>query len=86
MKNTITLFGTGFLQVYFVSVNTYFISREMYVGVVIAAFLISMVWTFNVKRAAFGSNRDRIVYSFGATLGSLAGVWSSSILMGLFVQ
>ena len=36
---------TGFVQVYFVSVNTYFLAHEMYAGVLIAAFIISLVWS-----------------------------------------
>jgi hypothetical protein len=73
------LFATGFVQVYFVSVNTYFLAKEMYLGVLFAAFMISFIWSFNVKKVAFGSTKDRIVYAIGATLGSLAGLWSASI-------
>ena len=76
----IYLFSTGFTQVYFVAVNTYFIANEMYLGVLIAAFMISLIWSFNVKKVAFGSTTDRIVYALGATLGSLAGLWSSSFI------
>jgi hypothetical protein len=79
MKN-LSLFFTGFIQVYFVSVNTYFLSKEMYLGVFIAAFMISLIWSFNVKRVAFGTTIDRIIYAFGATFGSLFGLWSSSFI------
>lgn len=74
------LFSTGFIQVYFVSVNTYFIANEMYLGVLIAAFMISLIWSFNVKKVAFGSISDRFMYAFGATFGSFAGLWSSSFI------
>ncbi len=75
-----SLFSTGFIQVYFVAVNTYFIANEMYLGVLIAAFIISLIWSFNVKKVAFGSTTDRVVYAFGATCGSLVGLWSSSFI------
>lgn len=75
-----SLFSTGFIQVYFVAVNTYFIANEMYLGVLIASFLISLIWTFNVKKVAFGSTIDRIIYALGATCGSLVGLWSSSFI------
>lgn len=75
-----SLFSTGFIQVYFVAVNTYFIANEMYLGVLIAAFMISLIWSFNVKKVAFGSTYDRVVYALGATLGSLVGLWSSSFI------
>jgi hypothetical protein len=75
-----SLFSTGFIQVYFVAVNTYFIANEMYLGVLIAAFMISLIWSFNVKKVAFGSTTDRVVYALGATCGSLVGLWSSSFI------
>lgn len=75
-----SLFPTGFIQVYFVAVNTYFIANEMYLGVLIAAFMISLIWSFNVKKVAFGSTTDRVVYALGATCGSLVGLWSSSFI------
>jgi len=77
---SVPLFTTGFVQVYFVAVNTYFIANELYLGVLIAAFMISLIWSFNVKKIAFGSTVDRVVYSSGATFGSLVGLWSSSFI------
>lgn len=61
------LFVTGFAQVFLVTVQTYFISKLFYIGVLIVGFLISLVWSWNVKKIAFGSRLDRIIYSFGAT-------------------
>jgi hypothetical protein len=74
------LFTTGFIQVYFVAVNTYFIANEKYIGVLVAAFLISLIWSFNVKRVAFGTIKDRVVYALGAAIGSVAGLGSSEWL------
>jgi hypothetical protein len=78
--NKMTLFFTGFIQVYFVAVNTYFLAKEIYLGVFIASFMISLIWSFNVKKVAFGTTLDRIIYSIGATWGSLLGLWSSSFI------
>lgn len=72
------LFTTGFIQVFFVSVNTYFLAKEIYIGVLFAAFMISFIWSFNVKKVAFGTMKDRIIYALGATAGSLFGLWISS--------
>jgi hypothetical protein len=77
------LFLTGFLQVFFVAVNTYFISREFYIGVFICGVIISLIWSWNIKKIAFGSTRDRIVYSLGAGLGSLIGLVISVLLFKL---
>jgi hypothetical protein len=68
------LFITGFTQVFFVAINTFFISKAIYGGVLICGFLISFVWSWNVKKVAFGNMQDRIWYSFGAGVGSLVGL------------
>ena len=64
----IKLFTTGFTQVFLVVLNTYFITREFLFG---CGFLISFVWSHNVKKIAFGSELDRIIYSLGAMTGSI---------------
>jgi len=77
------LFITGTVQVYFVAINTYFLSKELYIGVTFAAFMISMIWSHNIKKIAFGTLTDRILYSLGATTGSLAGLATSKALTNL---
>lgn len=69
------LFITGFLQVFFVSVNTYLISKTLFFGIFICAFLISFIWSYNVMKVAFGTFKDRLTYAIGAGLGSLLGTW-----------
>lgn len=76
-----SLFFTGVVQVYFVAVNTCFLAKELYIGVFFAAFMISMVWSYNIKKIVFGTLQDRIVYSLGATAGSLLGLYSSSFIL-----
>jgi len=83
MKQKTTLFITGAIQVYFVAINTYFLSREFYLGVTFAAFMISMIWSHNIKKIAFGTLTDRVLYSLGATVGSLAGLATSKALTNL---
>lgn len=68
------LFITGFLQVFFVALNTWLITQQNYIGVVIVSFLISFIWSFNVKKVAFGSMTDRVIYSLGAAIGGLSGL------------
>jgi hypothetical protein len=72
-RNIIELFITGFLQVMFISMNTVFISKAMLVPMAISGFLISIIWTLNVKKVAFGEWKDRIVYALGATVGTVTG-------------
>lgn len=81
--NYSSLFCLGFIQVFFVAVNTYFIAKEFYPGIILAAFLINIVWTFNVRRVVFGNRLHRIVYSLGATTGCGCGVYISSIVSAM---
>ena len=67
----IKLVTTGFTQVFLVVLNTYFITREFLFGILACGFLISFVWSHNVKKVAFGSEWDRIIYSLGAMTGSI---------------
>jgi hypothetical protein len=84
MKSKISLFFTGVLQVYFVAINTVFLAKELYIGVLFAAFSISMIWSYNIKKIVFGTFSERIIYSLGATVGSLLGLYTSSFLMNFF--
>jgi hypothetical protein len=83
MKQKLSLITTGFIQVYFVSVNTYFLAKEIEIGVLIAAFMISLIWSYNVKRVAFGSIQDRLSYAAGASIGSYLGLKTSSFLVSI---
>ena len=82
LVSTLRLFLTGFIQVFFVAVNTVFLSNSNYWGVSIFSFLISFVWTFNVKKIAFGNFLDKIVYSIGAMTGSLLGLLFTKLFNG----
>ena len=83
MKKSNRLFLTAFIQVFLVSANTYFISKTFYIGIAVAGFGISWFWTGNVKKVAFGSKKERFIYSFGATLGGLSGVFLSKLIFKL---
>ena len=78
------LFITGFFQVFLVTINTYFIFKEFYVGVFFGILTISLIWSWNVKRIAFGSFKDRMYYSFGAGVGSILGLILSKFFFKLF--
>jgi hypothetical protein len=75
------LFITGFVQVFFVAINTYFLSKEFYLGVFICAFIISLIWSWNVRKVAFGTFKDRLCYALGAGFGSLLGLIVSKIIL-----
>lgn len=74
------LFIIGFTQVFFVAANTYFISSGYYLGTYICSFIIPIIWSFNVKRIAFGTLNDRITYAFGAGTGAIVGLAVSNLI------
>lgn len=79
MKLHAQLFITGFIQVVLVVINTYQIAHNKYVGIVFIGFLISLVWSYNVKKIAFGSLSDRLIYATGAAVGSITGVIGANL-------
>lgn len=79
----IKLIITGFTQVFLVTIQTYMIAKVFYPGVFAVGFLISFVWTWNVKKVAFGTIYDRIAYSSGAAIGAISGLFISNYLFSL---
>jgi hypothetical protein len=77
------VFLTGFLQVFFISINTYFISRGLYIGVGICAFLIAIIWSFNVSAVSYDRKAMMIYYASGSALGSLLGLLISKEIVEL---
>ena len=69
----IKLFFTGYVQVLLVVFNTYCVSKDFVPGIVVCSFGISYFLTHNVKKVAFGTEKDRIIYSLGALAGGLSG-------------
>jgi hypothetical protein len=77
LKSKASLFLGAWLQVFLVAVNTYQLAHHKLVGCFIIGFMISFVWTFNVKKVAFGTTWDRITYAFGAGVGTVTGLLAS---------
>lgn len=78
-----TPFFSGFLQVLLVSANTVFLANRFTPGVAVAGYLISLVWTYNV-RAALGNGKQRQAYCLGAMSGGLTGMYLSRFIITLF--
>lgn len=67
------LFIAAFSQVGLVAMNVVFISKGYLLPMFITGFGISFIWTFNVKRIAFGNMNDKLLYALGAGLGTIFG-------------
>ena len=82
--NLLSLFTTGFVQVFFIAANTYFIAQNLYVGMAIAAFMISWIWTYNVKRISASTFIERFLYCIGAMAGNVTSVLLADQIMKLW--
>jgi hypothetical protein len=67
-------FFQSFFQIGLVSVSTVLITKHLYYGIFIVAFLISLLWTFNVSRIAVSTIKQKLIYSLGAGIGAVCGV------------
>lgn len=81
MRARTLLFSAAFVQVLLVSLNTILLAHKQIASSIAVAGLISYVWTFNVKRAAFGSHWDKIIYSLGAACGSGVGIYLAGLIL-----
>lgn len=68
------LFLNGFIQVFFVSMNTLLIMKNNFIGIFICSFLLSFVWSNNIRKIVFSNINERIKYALGASTGSILGV------------
>lgn len=68
------IFFTSFLQIGFVAVNTYLITKLIWIGIFIVSFLISYLWAINVSKISVSSKKDKIVYALGAGCGAISGL------------
>ena len=75
------LFLTALFQVCFVAMQPLFIIHHKILPMLITGFLISLIWTFNVKKVAFGNLKDRFAYAMGATVGTGIGYLISNWLI-----
>jgi hypothetical protein len=68
------LFLNGFIQVFFVSINTVLVIKNNFIGIFICSFLVSFIWSNNIKKIVFSNSIERIKYALGASFGSIIGI------------
>lgn len=84
MKNYIKIFCTSLIQVTLVAMNVIFISKGMIIPMLATGFLISLIWTFNIKRIVAGNLKESIVYAFGAMVGTGTGYILAHLLKRVY--
>jgi hypothetical protein len=73
-------FFQSFFQIALVSISTVLITKHLYYGVFVVAFLISLLWTFNVSRIAVSTIKQKLIYSLGAGSGAVCGLLLTQLL------
>ncbi len=81
IKSRSALFLTAIFQVTFVSMNVLFISKGFILLMLLTGFMISLIWTLNVKKVAFGGWFDRLTYASGAMIGTGIGYLISNTII-----
>jgi hypothetical protein len=80
MEN-IKIFFTSFTQIGLVAINTVLIAKGFVLGIFLASFTISMLWSYNVSRVALSDTKRKLIYSLGAGFGSIVGYYLINIFL-----
>ncbi len=74
MEN-IKIFLTSFTQIGLVAINTLLIAKGYVLGIFLASFTISLLWSYNVSKIALSDVKRKLIYSFGAGFGAVTGYY-----------
>ena len=83
MKTNIKIFLTSFTQIGLVAINTLLIAKGYVLGIFLASFTISLLWSYNVSKIALSDFRSKMFYAFGAGFGSVSGYYLINFLLQL---
>lgn len=78
-KSASLLFGQGCIYVGLQAANVVQLARHHYGGAFVVGFLISLLWSWNVKGVANRSGWAGVVYASGAAIGTVAGMFIAGI-------
>lgn len=83
MTDSLRVVGRGFSIVVLVSMNTYQIAHEHYLGAFIIGTAISMLWWMNARTSARSEIAyGPVLYGFGAGIGTVTGIAVMRLLYG----
>ena len=80
MNNYLKLFLGGYTLILCVSINTWQIANQKWLGAIVVQMILSMVWSGNVKNIVVGTIPQRLIYAVGTTLGCVSGIFITKIL------
>ena len=83
MTDNLKIFLTSFTQIGLVAINTLLIAKGYVLGIFLASFTISLLWSYNVSKIALSDFRSKMFYAFGAGFGSVSGYYLINFLLQL---
>jgi len=75
------IFFTSFFQIGLVAINTLLIAKGYVLGIFLASFTISMLWSYNVSKIALSDFKNKMIYSSGAGFGAITGYYLINFLI-----
>lgn len=75
------IFFTSFFQIGLVAINTLLIAKGYVLGIFLASFTISMLWSYNVSKIALSDFKNKMIYSLGAGFGAITGYYLISFIL-----
>jgi len=75
------IFITAYVQIGLVAVNTVLIAKGYVLGIFLASFTISLLWSYNVSKVALSEFEDKLLYALGAGLGAVTGYYLITALL-----
>jgi len=75
------IFITAYVQIGLVAVNTVLIAKGYVLGIFLASFTISLLWSYNVSKVALSEFKEKLIYALGAGLGAVTGYYLITALL-----
>ena len=73
-------FLTSYFQIMLVALNTIFLMEKNFTMVFIVAYLISLLWAFNVAKVSVSTLKLKLIYALGAGCGAVTGLFLTTLL------
>jgi hypothetical protein len=67
-------------MILFATLSTWFTAHDHYVSAIATGFVLSLLWTMNIKQIAMGKWRERFIHAFGGVFGTASAFVLANLL------
>lgn len=67
-------------MILFATLSTWFVAHDRYLLAILAGFILSIMWTINIKQIALGKWKERFVHAFGGAFGTASAFVMTNFL------